>query len=98
VHFRDEVAAALARAPRTRVLVLDTIGMSDVDFTGSRELGRVLQACERQHVVFGVARAGDHVREILRRGGLEQRIGENHFYATVDAAVTALTAEPPAPS
>ena len=98
VHFREEVAAALARAPGTRVLVLDTIGMSDVDFTGSRELGRLLQACERQHVVFGVARAGDHVRAILRRGGLAQRIGQNHFYATVDAAVTALTEEPPAPS
>ena len=50
VHFRDEVAAALARAPGTRVLVLDTIGMSDVDFTGSRALGHVLRACEREHV------------------------------------------------
>ncbi len=91
VHFRDEVAAALGRAPGTRVLVLDTIGMSDVDFTGSRALGHVLTECERQHVAFGVARAGDHVREILRRSGLAQRIGESHFYPSVGEAVAGLT-------
>ena len=71
IHFREEVARALADAPgTTRVLVLDTIGMSDVDFTGSRALGQVLAACERQHVAVGVARAGDHVREMLQRSGV----------------------------
>ncbi len=93
-HFRDEVAGALARAPGTRALVLDTIGMSDVDFTGSRALADVLTACEREHVAFGVARAGDHVREILRRSGLAQRIGASHFYPSVDEAVTALAGGP----
>ncbi len=96
VHFREEVARALADAPgTTRILVLDTIGMSDVDFTGSRALGQVLAACERQHVEFGIARAGDHAREMLQRSGLVSRIGERHFFPTVDGAVTALTAGPP---
>jgi sulfate permease, SulP family len=93
-HFLDEVVAALARAPGTRVLVLDTIGMSDVDFTGSRALGHVLATCEHQHVAFGVARAGDRLREILQRSGLARRIGEGHFYPSVDEAVTALTGGP----
>ena len=39
VHFHDEVEAALRRAPGTSVLVLDALGMSDVDFTGSRAFG-----------------------------------------------------------
>ncbi len=68
--------------------------MSDVDFTGSRALADVLTACEREHVAFGVARAGDHVREILRRSGLAQRIGASHFYPSVDEAVTALAGGP----
>jgi SulP family sulfate permease len=97
-HFREEVAGALARKPDTTALVLDALGMSDVDFTGSRELSHVLDACERAHVVFGVARAGDHVRNILQRGGLAQRIGENHFYSSVNQAVTALADEPRSPS
>ena len=71
--------------------------MSDVDFTGSRALADVLTACEREHVAFGVARAGDHVREILRRSGLEERIGASHFYPSVDEAVTALASGLPPP-
>jgi SulP family sulfate permease len=98
VHFRDEVAGALARAPGTRVLVLDALGMSDVDFTGSRELGHVLDACDRAHVAVAVARAGDHLDDMLQRSGLEQRIGKDHFYSSVNEAVTALTDEPHPPS
>jgi SulP family sulfate permease len=94
VHFRDEVIGALARTPGTRILVLDALGMSDVDFTGSRALGHVLDDCDRQHITFGVARAGDHAREMFRRGGLAQRIGESHFYSSVNQAVTALADEP----
>ena len=94
VHFREEVAAAVAEQGPTQVLVLDTLGMSDIDFTGSRELARVLDACDRAHIRFGIARAGDHLRESLRRSGLEARIGADHFYTTVDEAVTSLTAGP----
>jgi sulfate permease, SulP family len=91
VHFREEVAAALrAAGGGTRVLVLDAIGMSDLDFTGARALGRVLDACERDGITVGVARAGIHVRRSLKRSGLDARIGEDLFYATVDEAVSAL--------
>jgi len=93
VHFRDEVVGALGRKPATQALVLDALGMSDVDFTGSREMAHILDACDRAHVAFGLARSGDHLREMLRRSGLEQRIGETHFYSSVDEAVTTLTAE-----
>lgn len=97
VHFRDEVVEALARAPGTRLLVLDALGMSDVDFTGARQLGHVLGACERAHVAFGVARAGGHLYDILQRSGLAERIGESHFYPSVDEAVTALAGETESP-
>ena len=88
--FREEVARALAGVPGVRVLVLDALGMSDIDFTGTRALGRVIAACERDGIALGVARAGDGVRESLRRSGLEARIGEERFYPAVDVAVAAL--------
>ena len=97
MHFRDEVVAALGRKPDTQILVLDALGMSDVDFTGSRALGHVLDACERTHVVFGVARTGDHLEDMLRRSGLTQRIGPSHFYPSVNEAVTALADTPTPP-
>ncbi len=70
--------------------MLDTVGMTDIDFTGCRALGRVLDACERDGITVGVARAGEHARRALRRSGLDARIGEDRFYATVDEAVSAL--------
>jgi MFS superfamily sulfate permease-like transporter len=76
------------------VLVLDTVGMSDLDYTGARSLGQLLDRCEREHIDFALARAGDHVRRSLERSGLIQRIGLDHCFTTVDAAVTALSGGP----
>src|ERR1700727_52873 len=97
-HFRDEVVTALGRKPDTQILVLDALGMSDVDFTGSRELGHVLAACDRAHVAFGIARTGDHLEDMLRGRALTQRIAPSHFYPSVNEAVTALTDTPAPPT
>ncbi len=91
VHFRDEVAHALNSAGSAiRVLIVDTIGMSDMDFTGSRALSQVLNRCKRDHIEFGIPRAGDHLHAGLQRSGLLDRIGEDHCFATVGEAVTVL--------
>jgi sulfate permease, SulP family len=91
VHFGEEVEKAFAGAgPKPRVLILDTLGMYDIDYTGSRALGRLLDRCEHDHVVFGIARAGDHLRHSLDRSGLMARIGSDHCFATVNAAVDGL--------
>ena len=91
VHFRAQLSRAVGRAPGSaRLVVLDTIGMSDLDYTGARALADALSDLERDHVVFAMARAGTHVHESLRRSGLLDRIGEGHLFASVDEAVTAL--------
>jgi anti-anti-sigma regulatory factor len=62
--------------------------MSDLDYTGAHALGQLIDRCERQHVDFALARAGDQVRRSL------ERIGPDHCFPTVDAAVTALSGGP----
>jgi len=96
-HFRAEVSAALSHAAPVHVFVLDTVGQSDIDFTGTRALSQVLDHCERNGITFGIARAGLHLRESLRRSGLAARIGEGRFYPTVDEAVRAMAGEGPPP-
>jgi len=81
-----------------RVFVLDTVGMSDIDFTGTRALSQVLDLFEHEGISFGVARAGVHLRDSLRRSGLAARIGEDHFFPSVDEAVTALASGPSPPA
>jgi high affinity sulfate transporter 1 len=97
IHFQEEVMATLAKgngAP-TR-FILDTIGMTDIDFTGCRILTEVLDSFDRQHIAFGVARAGEHLTASMKKSGLYARIGEGRFFPTVDAAVDGLT--PPTPA
>jgi SulP family sulfate permease len=94
-RFRDEVFEALHRAPKPRAFVLETVGQSDIDYTGARALEEVVAMCQREGIAFGVARAGRHLHESLRRAGLAGRIGEDRFFQTVDEAVRALGAEPP---
>jgi high affinity sulfate transporter 1 len=99
VRFRDEVSDALAHAPDpVRVFVLDTIGMSDIDFTGTRAMSQVLDLFERDGIAFGIARAGVHLHDSLRRGGLAARIGEDHFFTSVNEAVTTLATGTPPPA
>ena len=91
VHFRANVDHALERAEGTpRLLVLDAMGMSDIDYTGSHALREVLDKLDRQHIEVAVARAGSHLLQGLTRGGLLERIGADRFFPSVDEAVTAL--------
>jgi SulP family sulfate permease len=89
-HFEAQVEASLARAlGAPRLLVLDAIGMSDIDYTGSLALRKVLDRLDRDAIAFSVARAGLHLRESLGRSGLLDRIGESRFFPSVDEAVVA---------
>lgn len=91
IHFRAELDAARRRGVGvTRVVVLDALGMSDLDFTGARTLHSVLDDLDRDQTAFAVARAGAHLRENLARSGLLDRIGTTRLYRSVDEAVTAL--------
>lgn len=96
-HFRAEMEQALDRAVGPpRAVVLDAIGMSDVDYTGAGALEEVLDMLNRRGVAFAVARAGTRVRAGLDRAGLAVRVGEQRFFGTVGEAVDSF-AGPPAP-
>jgi SulP family sulfate permease len=90
VQFRSEVMEALAAERQLRALVLDALGMSDIDFTGSRALRQVLDKLDKAQVTFALARANSHVRTSLARSGLLQRIGEDRLFPSVGEAVAAV--------
>lgn len=90
-RFRTEVDAAMAHAEGTpRLLVLDALGMTDVDFTGARAMRYVLDKLDHEHVGIAIARSGAHLHEGLLRSGLLKRIGDERLFASVDEAVVAL--------
>jgi MFS superfamily sulfate permease-like transporter len=91
VHFKAEVDRALARAIGTpELLVLDAMGMSDIDYTGSRALGEALDKLDSDQIEVAVARAGAHLCEGMARSGLLERIRPERFFPSVGEAVTVL--------
>jgi MFS superfamily sulfate permease-like transporter len=94
-HFSAALEhARRGAAPPVRTVVLDALGMYDVDFTGTQALAHALDVLERDGVSLMIARAGAHLRENLARAGLLERIGADHVYASVDEAVTAAATAP----
>jgi len=51
----------------------------------------------RNHIAFGIARSGDHLRQCMRRSGLLARIGDDRFFRSVEEAVVALCSINPGP-
>jgi SulP family sulfate permease len=90
-HFRAALDHIRRRCtPAPHAVVLDALGMYDLDFTGSRALAQALDTLQQDGIVFAIARAGDHLRDNLLRSGLLGRIGPDHLYPSVDEAVTAV--------
>ena len=94
--FRTEMTAAIDQGDQALTLVvLDAMGMTDIDYTGAHALRRLLGQLDSSGVSFAMARASNTVRRDLARSGLLGLIGEDHLFASVDEAVTALHSDKP---
>ncbi|MGA7463781.1 SulP family inorganic anion transporter, partial [Mycobacterium sp.] len=91
IRFRTDLTAAVERAGHSlRLVVLDAMGMTDLDYTGTRALRQMLDQLDHSGVSFAMARTNKTVRAGLARSGLLPRIGEDHLFASVGEAVNAL--------
>jgi sulfate permease, SulP family len=64
-----------AAAPETRLLILDLSASSFVDVAGSKMLLNLALALKNEGIQFRIVQALSHVREILRKQGLEEITG-----------------------
>jgi len=88
-HFKAELRAARRRADGpVRLVVLDAVGMTDVDFTGAGILAQVLADLERDGIPLALARAGQHAVDSLYRARLLPRLRGGRSWPTVEEAVT----------
>ena len=95
VNFHTQVQTAMTRVEGApQLMVLDALGMSDLDYTGARTLRVILDELDAEGVAFALARAGARVQESLRDSGLLERIGESNLYHSVDEAVLSLATPP----
>lgn len=93
-HFRSQMTGAIEReSSPLALLVLDVIGMSDLDYTGAAALRQVMADLKEQKVTFALARPGRRVLVGLERSGLLAQLGDDHLFSSVDEAIVAFHPE-----
>jgi high affinity sulfate transporter 1 len=86
--FREQVRL-MARAEEVRWIVVAAEPITDIDTTAGETLAALHEELERDGTQLAFAELKDPVRDRLRRYGIEDTIGPNRFFPTVDAAVAA---------
>jgi high affinity sulfate transporter 1 len=91
--FTERLETLIANAgPGLRCVILDAEAISDFDSTAAEALENVDADLERLGVELWIARANEPLRDLLTMTGLKQRLGAEHIYPSVRAAVTAYRA------
>jgi len=88
-------ADAITEAPRA--LVLDASGINDIDATGVEMLQEVIREIDERNVVLHLSDVKGPVRDVLRRAGVWDAIGDRAHASTNDA-VRAISDGQSAPS
>jgi SulP family sulfate permease len=88
--FRTELKPlAEAAEPPVKVVLVDAEQMNDIDVTGVETLQKVVEDLEQLGAQLWMARVKVRVRETMRKAGLEDIIGKEHFYLSVRAGADA---------
>ena len=86
--FRDRVLEAIeiAAAP-TLWVVVAAEPVTDIDLTAADMLAELLVELEAKGMTFAMAELKDPVGDRLKRYGLYERVGREHFFPTLGSAV-----------
>ncbi|MFZ2101784.1 MAG: sulfate permease [Oricola sp.] len=92
--FTERLEALIANAGAgLKCIILDAEPISDFDSTAAEALETLDADVERIGVDLWIARANEPLRELLTATGLTKRLGAEHLYPSVRAAVVAYRAQ-----
>jgi SulP family sulfate permease len=75
--------------PDIRAVVLDMYPVNKLDSSALHSLAGVLDVLAERDVLFLVSGVKGPVRDVMRKAGLEDRLGDSSFYPTIHDAVEA---------
>jgi len=89
-HVKDRLEGA---GPDTRAVVLDMYPVNKLDSSALHTLAGVLDVLDERGVRFLVSGAKGPVRDIMKKAGLEERLGQSAFFPTIHDAVEAVKSD-----
>ena len=90
-HFRRDLLGLLhAAREQPRLVVLEATGIVEIDFTAAQVLGDTINACHAAAIDFAIARLElARAQDAIERSGIEQLLGSNHLFQSVEEAIRA---------
>jgi len=89
-YLERKLLNAVADKPKLKVLVLDLEAVDQIDVTGEEMLSHMSQRLEEAGIEFCITRTKHKVEDTLKRSGLYDVIGENHFFGKRVHAIKAI--------
>src|SRR5271155_707996 len=87
LRFRNEVRSLLSGSTPLRAILLDLHANFGIDLSSTDTLLGLVAEAEKTNTELLFAELQDPVRQMFRRCGLLDRVGENRLFATVDDGV-----------
>jgi MFS superfamily sulfate permease-like transporter len=87
-YFRERLKVALADNPGEETyVILDFEGIGSIDTTAIDHLDELCTEMREQGIALALARANEKVAAALDRAGVIERLGSDHVFPTINAAV-----------
>ena len=87
--LEDRVREVALSTPGTTGIVLDCGGMDFIDSQGAAKMREILELTRQAGMTLRLARVKPAVREVLKRDGVFERIGEDKIHGNIEQAVEA---------
>ena len=90
-HFRRDLMGLLhAAREQPRLIVLEATGIVEIDFTAAQVLSDTINACHAAAIDFAIARLESaRAQDAIERFGIEQLLGSDHLFQSVEEAIRA---------
>ena len=89
--FASGVRHEIDAHPKLKLMVLEASGIAEIDYTAAQSLTALLRYCRERGIDFAVSRLESiRAQQAFDRYGLRALIGADHFFHSVEEAVTKL--------
>ncbi|WP_027182609.1 SulP family inorganic anion transporter [Oleidesulfovibrio alaskensis] len=85
--LEDQIMERMEAMPRLRHILIVCNGINDIDASGEEALGLLIDRVRSAGIDLSFSGMNEAVTAVLKRTHVWERIGEDHIYATMDAAL-----------
>ena len=87
-YFKEKIESEIARkGDKLKLFILDANSINGMDSSGMHALEEIVGLCREAGVEFNMASVKGPVRDILVKGGLDEKIGEANFFMRIQHAI-----------